>query len=278
MRLSKGSKVFITGAAGGIGRSTALAMGKRGARLILTDINAPGLEETVRLVEQGGGEVSLWATFDISSYDDVKSFADKVHAELGPLDVLVNNAGIALFALVEDMTHEHWRKVINVNLWGPIHGIECFLPEMIRARKGHLVNISSTAGLTGAPWHAAYSTTKWGLLGLSEVLRYDLMQHNVGVTAVCPGAVDTPIKHSVEILGVNRESERIRKIISRFESHAISPDEVARQIIDAIEKEKFLVITSWDIRAVYWMKKHFFPGYHFVMKTISGILNGMKER
>jgi NAD(P)-dependent dehydrogenase (short-subunit alcohol dehydrogenase family) len=201
-----------------------------------------------------------------------------VHQGFGPLDILINNAGIALFALVEDMTHEHWQKVINTNLWGPIHGIECFLKEMIRVKKGHLVNISSTAGLTGAPWHAAYATAKWGLVGLSEVLRYDLMQHNIGVTVICPGAVNTPMKHSVEILSVDKQGKRVQEVIRRFEKHAISPEKAAEIIIDAIEKNKFLVITSSDIKVLYFLKKYFFPAYHHTLIYISRLLNSMKVR
>jgi short-subunit dehydrogenase len=163
-------------------------------------------------------------------------------------------------------------------LWGPIHGIECFVKEMIRVKKGHLVNISSTAGLTGAPWHAAYATAKWGLVGLSEVLRYDLMQHNIGVTVICPGAVNTPMKHSVEILAVNKESGPVQKIIQRFEKHAISPERAAEIIINAIEKNRFLVITSNDIKTIYFLKRYCFPAYHFILKYISRLLNSMKMK
>jgi NAD(P)-dependent dehydrogenase (short-subunit alcohol dehydrogenase family) len=278
MEIVKGSKVLITGAASGIGRATALAMARLGAKVILTDINQEGLEETCRLVTQSGGELGPHAAFDVRSFEDMKAFADKVHGEAGPLDVLINNAGIALFALVEDMTHEHWQKVIGINLWGPIHGIECFLPAMIRAKHGHLVNISSTAGLTGAPWHAAYSSAKWGLVGLSEVLRYDLMQHHLGVTVVCPGAVNTPLKYTVEIMKVDRETDRAKKILERFDKHTVSPEKVADLIVDAIRKEKFLVITSFDIKLVYFLKRHFFPAYHLIMRKVSQTLNSMREK
>jgi NAD(P)-dependent dehydrogenase (short-subunit alcohol dehydrogenase family) len=276
LKIQKGTKVCITGAASGIGRATAFAMGRLGARLFLTDKNENGLLETCRMVRQNGCEVCIHKVFDISMYGQVKTFADEVHRNFGPVDILINNAGIALFALVEDMSHEHWQKVINTNLWGPIHGIECFLKEMIRAKKGHLVNISSTAGLTGAPWHAAYATAKWGLVGLSEVLRYDLMQHNIGVTVICPGAVDTPMKHSVDILAVDKESDPVQKIIRRFEKHAISADKAAEIIIAAIEKNRFLVITSLDIKILYFLKRYCFPAYDFVLKYISRLLNSMK--
>ena len=255
MKILPGANVCITGAASGIGRATAIAMAGLGVRLFLIDINADGLKETCRLVSDIGGTVCFHKVFDISLYAEVEKFAGEIHRDFGPMDILINNAGIALFALVEDMAHEHWQKVINTNLWGPIHGIECFLKEMIKAKKGHVVNISSTAGLTGAPWHAAYATAKWGLVGLSEVLRYDLAQHNIGVTVICPGAVNTSMKHSVEILAVDKESTSVQEIVRRFEKHAISPQRAAEIILDAIQKDKFLVITSSDIKLLYFFKR-----------------------
>jgi len=276
MKIQAGTRVFITGAASGIGRATAVAMARRKACLFLTDINAAGLQQTCEMVANAGGTIGLQRAFDITSLEAMQAFARDVHASAGPLDVLINNAGIALFALVEDMRHEHWTRVIDTNLWGPIHAIECFVPEMIRARKGHVVNVSSAAGLTGAPWHAAYSTAKWGLVGLSEVLRYDLEQHDIGVTVICPGAVDTPLKHSVEILSVNRESRYARKLIRSFDRSAVTPEHVAHLIIDAIGRRKFLVITSFDIKAVYFLKRYCFPAYHRIMRRISRMLNRMK--
>jgi NAD(P)-dependent dehydrogenase (short-subunit alcohol dehydrogenase family) len=193
------------------------------------------------------------------------------------MDILVNNAGIALYALVEDMTHAHWQKVINVNLWGPIHGIECFLPEMIRAKKGHVVTVSSASGLIGAPLHAAYASAKFGLVGLSEVLRYDLMMHNIGVTVICPGAVDTPLKNTVEILGADPKDPRVKELKEKFSRHAIPPEKVAGLIVGAVEKNRFLVITSFDIKLVYFLKRCFFPLYHFIMVRITKLLTGIKK-
>ncbi|MCX5868784.1 MAG: SDR family oxidoreductase [Proteobacteria bacterium] len=276
MKIEPGMKVFITGAASGIGRATAIAMGRRGSRLFLTDRNEAGLKETVKFISPPG-EVSRFKSFDISSYEAVKAFADEIHAEFGPMDIIVNNAGIALYALVEDMTHAHWQKVINVNLWGPIHGIECFLPEMIRAKKGHVVTVSSASGLIGAPLHAAYASAKFGLVGLSEVLRYDLMMHNIGVTVICPGAVDTPLKNTVEILGADPKDPRVKELKEKFSRHAVPPEKVAGLIVRAVEKNRFLVITSFDIKLVYFLKRCFFPLYHFIMIRITNLLTGIKK-
>jgi NAD(P)-dependent dehydrogenase (short-subunit alcohol dehydrogenase family) len=278
MKIDRGTKVFITGAASGIGRSTARVMGAAGCRLFLTDVNADGLQETVNLVARDGGEVCKHLALNVASYEDVKAFAGEVHREFGAMDVVMNIAGVAIWGLVEDLQHEHWVKAIQVDLMGPIHVIESFLPEMIRAgKKGHLVNVSSAAGLTGAPWHGPYAAAKWGLVGVSEVLRYDLMQHGIGVTVVCPGAVETPMKFSVEIVGVNQESEFAKDLKRRFSQHAVSPDRVAQQIMTAISKNQFLVITSFDIKLLYFLKRKFFPLYHYVMIRISRLLNQAKQ-
>jgi len=277
MKIEKGVKVFVTGAASGIGRATALALAARGARLFLTDINLPGLEETARMASSRGGEVLRCRALDITFYQEVRAFADEVQRDFGPVEILLNVAGIALWSLVEHMSHEHWLKVINTNLWGPIHGIECFLPEMIRAKRGHLVTVSSISGLVGAPWHAAYAASKFGCVGLSEVLRYDLAQHHIGVTVVCPGAVDTPLKHTVELLGVDPDSEPIRALKQRFSRRAVSPERVADQIVEAVEAERFLVITSPDVKAVYALKRFLPPAYHRLMKYMSRLLNGVQR-
>jgi NAD(P)-dependent dehydrogenase (short-subunit alcohol dehydrogenase family) len=276
MKIQPGTKVLITGAASGIGRATALALGRRGASLFLTDRNGSGLEETVRLVSPPG-KVLKYKPFDISSFEAVKAFADEIHSESGPLDIIINNAGIALYALVEDMTHEHWRKIINVNLWGPIHGIECFLPEMIKAGKGHLVTVSSTSGLIGLPLHAAYAGTKFALVGISEVLRYDLRMHNIDVTVVCPGAVDTPLQNTVEILGVDPNDPEVKAMKERFSRRTVTPERVADLIVRAVEKKRFLVITSLDIKLLYFFKRFCFPVYHFIMIRITKLLTGIKK-
>jgi len=149
---------------------------------------------------------------------------------------------------------------------------------MIAAKMGHLVNVASAAGLAGAPWHAAYSTTKCGLVGLSEVLRYDLMQHNIGVTVICPGAVNTPLKYTVEFIGAEKDDPKVLKVIKMFEQHALPPEKVAQMIIDAVEKKKFLVITSFDIKFVYFCKRYMFPLYHYIMIRISRLLNSMRKK
>jgi short-subunit dehydrogenase len=273
MEITNGTKVFIPGAGSGIGRSTAIAAANLGARLFLTDINQSGIEQTVALISGKKGEVCMVRIMDVSQADQVTRFAEEIHKRFGPMDVIMNIAGIALFARIEDMTHEHWKKIIDVNLWGPIHVLESFLPKMIRAKRGHIINVASVAGLMGAPWHAAYSASKAGLIGLSEALWFDLKLHQIGITVVCPGGVDTSMKNSVEILGVDRNSPQVQAVKKGFGKHAISPDRVAMQILKAIRKNKFLVITSGDVKFLYFCKHYLPPLYRYVMFRISKILN-----
>ncbi len=267
----QGKKICITGAASGIGRSTAVRMAKEGGKLFLTDINAAGLEETCRVVKNTGGEVCFSRDLDIGDYTQVQSLADDIHKSHGPMDILINVAGIALFSQIEFMKHADWEKIIRVNLWGPIHGMECFVPEMIRANKpGHIVNISSTAGIIGLPWHAAYAATKHGLVGISEVLRYDLRKHHIGVSVVCPGAVDTNLVNTADI---RASKEAMMKGRSLFRKVAITPEKASDIIFNAIKHNRFLVITSFDIKMLYFLKRCLNPVYNIIMRIMSRLMD-----
>lgn len=260
----RGKKTFITGAGSGIGRATAVAAARAGAELYLTDINEAGLKETVDAV---GANVVRFSAFDVSDFDAVTAFADDVHAEAGSLDVVMNVAGIAAWGTVENLEHRHWKSMIDVNLMGPIHVMENFLPPMVKAgRGGHLVNVSSAAGLIPLPWHAAYSASKYGLRGASEVLRYDLKRHGIGVSLVVPGGVKTGLVNTVEIAGVDREDPRVQKLQHRFEQRAVEPEKVADAIIKGIVKNRYLVYSSNDIRFGYWWARKFAPPYEFVLQ------------
>jgi NADP-dependent 3-hydroxy acid dehydrogenase YdfG len=246
-------------------------MGKLGCRLFLTDIDGEGLKKTVEVISGAGGDVCLARAFDVGDHQAMMDFAKEVHAVFGSLDILVNVAGIALFSQIEDMSHNDWEKVIKVNLWGVIHGLECFVPEMIRASNGgHIVTVSSTAGIIGLPWHTVYAGTKHALVGMSESLRYDLRKHKIDISVICPGAVNTGMVQSVEIHADKEAKEKAR---AHFLKIAITPEKVADLIIRAIRTRKFMVITSFDVKLFYFVKKCCFPIYHLVMLTISRIMD-----
>ncbi len=272
----RGKKTFITGAGSGIGRAAALAAARAGAELYLTDINEVGLKETV---DAAGTAVIRSAAFDVSDYDAVSAFADEVHGSVGSLDIVMNVAGIAAWGTVENLEHRHWKSMIDVNLMGPIHVIENFLPPMVHARKGgHLVNVSSAAGLIPLPWHAAYSASKYGLRGASEVLRYDLKRHDIGVSLVVPGGVRTGLVNTVEIAGVDRDDPRVKKLQHRFEKRAVEPEKVADAIIVGILKNRYLVYSSNDIRFGYWMARKFALPYEFVLQKANDQFSKLLEK
>ncbi|HEY6550119.1 MAG TPA: SDR family oxidoreductase [Solirubrobacterales bacterium] len=263
----RGKRCLITGAASGIGRATAIAVAGDGAELFLTDRDGEGLERVAAEIRAAGGNVCHFATADVADHEAVLALAEEVHSRAPSMDVVMNIAGISTWGRIEQLEHEHWRRTIEINLIGPISVLECFVPPMIEAgRGGHIVNVSSVAGLFGLPWHAPYSASKFGLRGVSEVLRFDLRKHGIGVSLVCPGAVKTPLMGTVDIVGVDRESPKIRKLTKRFEQHAVTPERVAERIVEAIERNRYMVFTSVDGRILHWVQRKFSPAYELVMR------------
>ena len=154
---------------------------------------------------------------------------------------------------------------------GPIHVLSAFVPPMIEAgRGGHVVNVSSIAGMFGLPMHAPYSAAKFGLRGVSEVLRFDLRRHGIGVTLVCPGAVKTPLVGTVDIVGVDRDDRRLRGMTQRFEQHAATAEEVAERTLRAVERGRpYLVHTAFLPRAGFALQKFAPPLYRLVMRILN---------
>jgi len=269
-RYYAGKRCFLTGAASGIGRATDLRLAAQGAELYLTDRNADGLEQTVADARGLGAQVPEHRALDISDYHGVAMFAADIHTRHPSMDVVMNIAGISAWGTVDQLTHEHWSKIVAVNLMGPIHVIETFVPPMVAAgRGGHLVNVSSAAGLVALPWHAAYSASKYGLRGLSEVLRFDLDRHRIGVSVVVPGAVKTPLVNTIEIAGVDRDHPKVSRWVERFGGHAVSPERAAEKILAGVAKNRYLVYTSADIRALYSFKRLAWWPYSVAMRRVN---------
>lgn len=267
-----GKRVFLTGAASGIGRATALKLAAAGAELYLTDRDAAGLERTVADARALGAVVAEYRVLDISDYDAVAAFAADIHTRHPAMDIVLNVAGVSAWGTVDQLTHRHWRSMIEVNLMGPIHVIETFVPPMMAAgHGGQVVNVSSAAGLVALPWHAAYSASKYGLRGLSEVLRFDLARHGIGVSVVVPGAVKTPLMKSVEMAGVDREHPSVTRWVDRFSGHAVTPEAVADRILAGIARNRFLIYTSADIRALYAFKRFAWWPYSIAMRRVNVI-------
>jgi NAD(P)-dependent dehydrogenase (short-subunit alcohol dehydrogenase family) len=265
-----GAACLITGAASGIGRATALGAARRGARLVLTDLRPEAVAAVSEEIQTAGGTVLETAAVDVTEHLAVRAFAEDVHEAHGSMDVVMNVAGVSTWGSVETLEHDDWRSMVEVNLMGPIAVIESFLPPMVRAgRGGHLVNVSSAAGLIGLPWHAAYSASKFGLRGVSEVLRFDLAQAGIGVSLVCPGAVDTPLVETMRIRGVDQSHPAMRKETARFKKHAVTPAQVAERILDGVNEGKYLVFTSRDIQIAFALSRWCPPLYELIMRRIN---------
>jgi len=275
----RGRRVLVTGAASGIGRATARAAARAGAHLVLTDLDATALAALADEISSEGGAVAHTAALDITDYDAVRTMADAVHDAHGSVDVVMNVAGIAIWGAVEHLTHDDWRRTIEVNLMGPIHVIECFVPPMIAAgRGGHIVSISSAAGLFGLPWHAPYSATKFGVRGISEVLRFDLRRHGIGVSVVLPGAVNTSLVDRVHVAGMDRDDPRVQRLIGRFRRHAIPPERAAATILDGVERGRYLIFTSRDIQVTHWLQRKWELPYAIAMRVVNRrLLSGLDD-
>lgn len=259
-------RVLVTGAASGIGRAVACRLAAAGAEMYLTDLREGPLEAVAETIRANGGTVALAMAADVADHAAVQALADRIHADLDALDAVLNVAGIATWGTVESLTHDHWRTVIEVNLMGPIHVIESFVPPMIQAgRGGHLVNVSSAAGLLGLPWHAPYSASKFGLRGISEVLRFDLARHRIAVTLVCPGGVDTPLADTVQVAGIDVGSPVFQTFLARFRRHAVSPANAAVSIVTGMLDRRYLVFTSNDIRLLHLVQRYVPPVYALLM-------------
>ncbi|MFJ6528376.1 SDR family oxidoreductase [Streptomyces longwoodensis] len=228
-----GQLVLVTGAGSGIGQATAYAFAEAGARVIAVDRDGESAARTAEMSRRIGAPEAWAETVDVSDAEAMEKLAEKVHSELGVLDVLVNNAGIGLSGSFFATTPEDWRRVLDVNLWGVIHGCRLFGARMAeRGQGGHIVNTASAAAYLPSRTLPAYSTSKAAVLMLSECLRSELTERGVGVTAICPGIVSTGITSTASFVGVApEEQDRLRKSSTRAYARRNYP---ARKVADAV--------------------------------------------
>ncbi|MET9112819.1 SDR family oxidoreductase [Streptomyces longwoodensis] len=228
-----GQLVLVTGAGSGIGQATAYAFAEAGARVIAVDRDGESAARTAEMSRRIGAPEAWAETVDVSDAAAMERLAEKVHSELGVLDVLVNNAGIGLSGSFFDTTPEDWRRVLDVNLWGVIHGCRLFGARMAeRGQGGHIVNTASAAAYLPSRTLPAYSTSKAAVLMLSECLRAELAGQGIGVTAICPGIVSTGITSTASFVGVApEEQDRLRRSSARAYARRNYP---ARKVADAV--------------------------------------------
>jgi NAD(P)-dependent dehydrogenase (short-subunit alcohol dehydrogenase family) len=246
---------LVTGAASGVGRSVALALAKRGLNVVICcDTDEAGLEVTAKMIRELGVK-PFPHRVDVSNAEQMQQLADRVHREHGPVDVLVNNAGISLVGGLLDMTLEDWRTIVGTNLFGVIHGCHFFLPEMVKRKSGHVVNTASASAFVAFAASVAYSATKFAVLGLSEGLREELAPHGIGVTAVCPGMLRTGAAKNAIYRGKFDTSEMRKRFAENLVKKGSDPEELGETIMRAIEKNRALVTPTTDAWAMYLLKR-----------------------
>ncbi|MGW2283683.1 SDR family oxidoreductase [Streptomyces phaeochromogenes] len=246
-----GQLVLVTGAGSGIGRATAFAFAEAGARVVAIDRDAESAARTAELSRLIGAPQAWAETVDVSDEQAMEKLAEKVAAEYGVVDVLVNNAGIGLSGSFLDTTTEDWRNVLDVNLWGVIHGCRLFGKQMAeRGQGGHIVNTASAAAYLPSRTLPAYSTSKAAVLMLSECLRAELAGQGIGVTAICPGFINTNITSTARFTGVDavEEKRRQKKSARLYGLRNYPPEKVAEAVLRAVVRNQAVVPVTAEAR------------------------------
>jgi butyryl-CoA dehydrogenase len=248
-----GRVAAITGAGSGIGRALAQELACRGAHLALSDIDDVGLAETVALCEGAGVKVTSQRV-DVADRDAVHAWADQVVADHGTVNLIFNNAGVALAATVEAMTYDDFEWLMNINFWGVVHGTQAFLPHLKAAGEGHVVNVSSVFGLISVPTQSAYNAAKFGVRGFTDALRMelDMAKYGVSSTTVHPGGIKTNIARNARMdesaSAMTGGAERARKNFDRVAM--TTPEKAARQILAAVANNRRRALIGPDAKAI----------------------------
>ncbi|MER6212560.1 SDR family oxidoreductase [Streptomyces sp. NPDC001272] len=253
-----GQLVLVTGAASGIGRATAFAFAEAGARVVAVDRDGEGAARTAEMARLVGAADAWGECVDVSDEQAMEKLAAKVAAEYGIVDVLVNNAGIGLSGSFLDTASEDWKKVLDVNLWGVIHGCRIFGKQMAeRGQGGHIVNTASAAAYLPSRTLPAYSTSKAAVLMLSECLRAELASKSIGVSAICPGIVNTNITATSRFAGVDAAEEKRRQARSSrlYGLRNFPPEKVADAILLAVVKNRAVVPVTPESKGALWMSR-----------------------
>ena len=255
MKIFHDKVVVITGAGSGIGRALAQNFGARGARLAVSDVDDAGLAETLRLLEQAGVREVRPDHLDVADRAAFTAYAEAVVAHFGQVNVVVNNAGVALAGDFEDLEYPDMEWIMGINFWGVANGSKEFLPHLIASGDGHLVNISSLFGLVSMPGQSMYNAAKYAVRGMTEAIREEMLVagHRVGVTVVHPGGIKTAIARNARVSAKEDKAETARIFDEKLAR--MTPERAAEIIVAGVEKDKARVLVGIDAHAVHHLAK-----------------------
>lgn len=279
MKDFQGRVAAITGAGSGIGRALAINLAAAGCHLSLSDVNESGLADTVAQLQQSGVKVTS-ARVDVAQRAEVEAWAEQTAKDHGKVNLIFNNAGVALGGTVEGTSIEEYEWIVNINLWGVIYGTKAFLPHLVASGEGHVINVSSIFGLFSQPTQSGYNATKFAVRGFTESLRQelDLAANGVSATCVHPGGIKTNIAAAAKfndsaaaLTGKNKE-QSTKDFEKLFRTTA---DEAAKIILKAVRGNKRRVLVGFDAKVIDVFQRVLPTAYQ---RVVAGALRAQSKR
>lgn len=245
---------IVTGGASGLGRALCEELGRRGATVVCVDIDQEGAEAVAASINRAGGK-AIYGFLDVSLYENAQRIVTDIVNKYGRIDLLFNNAGTALQGETRDLTIEHWRNVLDVNLWGVIDSAITAYAVMVRQGYGQIVNIGSLAGLIPVPKEIPYCTSKWAVVGFSNALRVEGADLGVKVNLVCPGLMVTPLHEKIAVIHADK-----RKLTQPRGIKNLTPETAARTILRGVERNSPIIVFPFYARLIWWLYR-LHPGF-----------------
>ena len=274
MAYSTGKIAVITGAGSGIGRALAKQLNAQGCKLVISDINEQGLEETVQSLSRKDVLVEPHI-MDVADKSAFQAWAKRISNEHGHVDIVINNAGVATAAPVEESKYEDIEWLMGINFWGVVYGTMELLPLLRKSPQGHLVNISSIFGVVGIPTQSAYNASKFAVRGYTEALRHEMAGSNVHICCVHPGGIKTNIVRNARLTDVNTSRD---EAVADFDKLAnTTAESAAAQIIRAIEKGKKRLLIGWDAKYMSLISRLLPVSYARFLPGLGDVGNNIKQ-
>jgi len=258
MSLAANPRTVVTGAGSGLGRALCHELSRRGARLVASDINLDTVTETVRQI---GSNSAHAVRCDVTKLEEVEQLAEQAQRLFGGVDLVINNAGVAVSGPIGVVPMGDWDWILRINLWGVIHGCHVFAPRLRKQRSGHILNVASAAGLLASPNLGPYNVTKAAVVALSESLYGECIGDNVGVSVLCPTFFQTNIANSARMSTEPHMSELVERLMTRS---PVQADAVARIAVDGVARGDLHIVPHTDGRWLWRIKRLFPSRFHRV--------------